>query len=168
VTIATGFAYDDGLLFCVDTKVSTNIKTTESKIEYRVSDDKYCSMTFAMSSTDVNFPCTAIDKCWEYVKQMDFKTATMEAVHHAIEFSLAEFYRDHIYPDPDKTPGALFLQLLVGVWLRGETRMYLSHETVLIPVDNYECIGLERISQSTSYGNIEPQARAQTPFRMQV
>ncbi len=42
VTIATGFAYDDGLVFCVDTKITTNIKTNGSgyiflwKIKYSV------------------------------------------------------------------------------------------------------------------------------------
>jgi hypothetical protein len=141
MTIAIGFAYDTGLLFCVDTKVSTDIKTNESKIEHRVSDDTMCSLTFAISSTDLNFPRTAIDKCWEYVRQMDFATVSIQAVHDAAEFSLAEFYRDHIYPHPDRTPGQLFLELLVGIWLRGKTRLYLSHETLLTPVDGYECIG---------------------------
>ena len=30
---------------------------------------------------------------------------------------------------------------MVGIWLRGESRLYLSNETVLNPVDQYECIG---------------------------
>ncbi len=141
VTVAIGFAYDGGLLFCADTKISTNIKTNESKIEHRVSDDEQCAVTFAMSSSDLNFPRMAIGKCWEYVRRMDFSSATIEAVHDAAEFSLAEFYRDHIYPHPDRTPGAVFLELLVGIWLRGETRLYVSHETVLNTVDYYECIG---------------------------
>ena len=141
VTIAIGFACDEGLLFCADTKVSTNIKTNENKLEHWISEDKNCSITFAMSSSDLNFPRTAIQKCWEYVRHMDFATATLDTVHAAAEFSLAEFYRDHIFPHPDRTPGAVFLELLVGIWLRGETRLYVSHETVLNEVDHYECIG---------------------------
>ena len=141
MTIAIGFAYDTGLLFCVDTKVSTNIKTNESKLAHFVSDDTLCSLTFAMSSTDLNFPRNAVERCWDAVKGMDFKKVSIEAVHDAAEFALAEFYRDHIYPHPDRTPGATFLELLVGIWLRGETQLYVSHETVLNLVDHYECIG---------------------------
>jgi hypothetical protein len=141
VTIAIGLTYDKGLLFCVDTKVSTNIKTNESKIAHFLSDDTLCSLTFAMSSTDLNFPRNAVERCWDAVKKMDFKNVSIEAVHDAAEFALAEFYRDHIYPHPDRTPGATFLELLVGIWLRGKTRLYISHETVLNFVDHYECIG---------------------------
>lgn len=32
MTVAAGFMFDDGILFCVDTKVSTSIKTNESKL----------------------------------------------------------------------------------------------------------------------------------------
>jgi len=141
VTIAIGFAYDKGLLFCVDTKVTTNIKTNESKIAHFLSDNSLCSLTFAMSSTDLNFPRNAVERCWDAVKGMDFEKVSIEAVHDAAEFALAEFYRDHIYPHPDRTPGATFLELLVGIWLRGETHLYVSHETVLNFVDQYECIG---------------------------
>lgn len=141
VTIAIGFACDEGLLFCSDTKITTNIKTNENKIEHWVSDDDNCSIVFAISSTDINFPKTATKQCWEYVSRMDFSTVSMEAVHHGVQFSLAEFYREHIYPHPDRTTGAVFLELLVGIWLRGETRLYVSHETVLNEVDHYECIG---------------------------
>ena len=141
MTIAVGFAYESGLLFCADTKVSTNIKTNESKIEYFVSNNGYCRMAFAVSSADLNFPRNAIEKCWESVCELDFATVSMEEVHRAAEYSLAEFYRDHIYPHPDRTPGTTFLELLVGIWLRGATRLYVSHETVLTPINEYECIG---------------------------
>jgi len=142
VTIAIGFAYDGGLLFCADTKVTTNIKTNESKIVHFVSNNGYGRMTFAMSSTDLNFPRSAIEKCWESVcEEVDFATDSIEEVHHKAEESLAEFYRDHIYPHPDRTPGATFLELLVGIWLRGQERLYKSHETVLTAIDQYECIG---------------------------
>jgi hypothetical protein len=141
VTIAVGFAYDSGLLFCADTKITTNIKTDESKITVLRSDDGLCCMTFAISSDDINFPQSAISACWDLVNQMNFATSTMDAVHNTAEFSLAEFYRDHIYPHPDRTPDAVFLEILVGIWLRGETRLYVSHETLLTPVEDYECVG---------------------------
>jgi hypothetical protein len=142
VTIAIGFVYDGGLLFCADTKVTTNIKTNESKIVHFVSNNGYGRMVFAMSSTDINFPKSAIEKCWESVcEKVDFATDSIEKVHNEAEKSLSEFYRDHIYPHPDRTPGATFLELLVGIWLRGENRLYVSHETVLNSIETYECIG---------------------------
>jgi len=141
VGIAIGFAYDDGLLFCADTKISANIKTNESKIAYYCSDDQNCTMTFAMSSTDVNFPRSAVESCWGFVEKMDLAAASIEAVHKSAEFALAEFYREHIFEHPDRTPGAVFLEILVGIWLRGETRLFVSHETLLTPVQHYECIG---------------------------
>lgn len=141
VTIAIGFAYDGGMLLCADTGVTGAAKLYQSKIERRVSDDGNCSMIFASSAVDLNFPLSAISKCWEAVRGMDFKARSLEQVHHAAEFSLAEFYSTHIYPHPDRSPDAPYLQLLVGIWVRGEHCLYLSNETVLNPVAQYECIG---------------------------
>ena len=72
---------------------------------------------------------------------MDFATATMEAVRDTAEFALAEFHRDHIYTHPDRGAGQIYMQMLVGIWLRNQTRLYSMHETVLRPVEDYECIG---------------------------
>src|SRR5208282_984495 len=78
VTIAAGFVYDQGLVFCADTKISTQIKTNESKITFLVSDDTLCAMTFAISSEDVNFPRSAVSACWNMVSRMDFSKVTMK------------------------------------------------------------------------------------------
>src|ERR1035437_236768 len=141
VTIATGFVYDDGLVFCVDTKITTNIKTNESKILWFASDDRKFCMTFAMAAEDLIFAKAAADSCWQFVTKLDLAAATMVMVHKAAEFALAEFYREHIFTHPDRTPGAFFYEHLVGVWLRNETRLFVSHETILEPVAEYECIG---------------------------
>lgn len=141
VTIAVGFDYDHGLLLCADTKVTSNVKEHESKLVHLPSDDGNCSLTFAMSGEDLNFPRAAISQCWAYTRQINFGTASMEELRRALEFSLGEFYRDHIYNHPDRTPGRVFLELMIGVWLRGEKRLYLSHETVLKDVGEFECIG---------------------------
>jgi 20S proteasome alpha/beta subunit len=141
VTIAIGWAYDGGLLFCADTGVTGLIKQNQSKIVRHVSNDGNCVMVFASSAVDLNFPLSAISKCWEAVEGMDFTVRSLEEVHHAAEFSLAEFYSTHIYPHPDREPNSLYLQLLVGIWLRGTARLYLSNETVLNAVNQYECIG---------------------------
>jgi hypothetical protein len=141
VTIAIGFEFDGGFLLCADTKVTTTIKTNAEKIVHRAHDTEDLSLTFAMSSTDMNFPIMAVDTCWNYVKAMDLQGATIDTVHQGAQFSLGEFYRDHIYGHPDRTPGAVFLELLVGIRFRGETRLYVSHETVLNRIDQYESIG---------------------------
>jgi hypothetical protein len=75
------------------------------------------------------------------VRQIDFSTASIETVHHGVQESLGDFYRDHIYPHPDRTPKSIYLEILVGIWLRGEMRLYKAHETVLNPISQYECIG---------------------------
>ena len=62
VTIATGFIYDGGMLFCADTKITDVIKTNESKIVHFRSENGNCSITFAMSSDDMNFPRMAVLK----------------------------------------------------------------------------------------------------------
>jgi 20S proteasome alpha/beta subunit len=137
VTVAIGFECADGLLLCADTKVSGPVKANESKIEQFVSDDRHCSLIFGITSDDIHFPRSAIVRCWEYVKQLDFLKSSMEQVHQAAEFSLAEFYQH-----PDHSPETVYFELLVGIWLRGETRLYQSHETVLNPVDGgFSCLG---------------------------
>jgi len=141
VTIATGFVYDDGLVFCVDTKVTTNIKTNESKLLWYATDDRQFCMTFAIAAEDLIFAKAAADSCWEFVTKMDLESATMGKVHKSAEFSLGEFYQEHIFTHPDRTPGAFFYEHLVGIWLRGKTRLFRSHETILEPVPEYECIG---------------------------
>ncbi len=141
VTVAAGFVCEDGVLLCADTKITTSIKTNESKIAEFVSNDRQCALTFVMSSDDLNFPRSAINACFEYLSEASFATSTMEQVRNAAQTPLAEFYRDHIYPHPDRTPQAVFQQLLLGIWLRGETALFRPHETLLMPVETFECIG---------------------------
>jgi len=141
VTIAIGYAYDQGIVFCADTKISTNIKTNQSKIAFFVSRDAQCSLTFAISGADMEFARSSADACWASVKEMNFSAATMEEVHETAEMALADFYRDQIFGHPDRHLGAVDYKLLVGIWLRGETRLFVTHETLLKPVDGYECIG---------------------------
>ena len=65
VTVAIGYVYDEGIVFCADTKVSTTIKTNESKLAFFCSSDGYCCMTFAMSSDDSIFLKAAVEACWD-------------------------------------------------------------------------------------------------------
>lgn len=143
VTIGIGFAYDGGLLLCADTKVSgAAIKDNQSKIDIRVSNNGYCKIAFAMSGVDLNFPKSALEKCWAHVQsKCDFAVDSLETVVQTVEESLAVFYQNHVFPHPDRQPNSLYLEFLVGIWLRDQARLYISHETLLQPVPQYECIG---------------------------
>ena len=143
VTIAVGFLHDGGLLLCADTKVSGAIKENQSKIDVRVSNNGYCRVAFAMSGVDLNFSKSAVDKCWAYVQEkgIDFATDPIQKVAQAVEESLADFYTTYIFPHPDRQPNMPYLQLLIGIWLRDQVRLYVSYETLMRPVEQYECIG---------------------------
>ncbi len=141
MTIAAGFHFNGGLLFCVDTKVSTDIKTNESKLIYYTYADGECATAFAMSSDDLNFPRSACESCRDAVSKIDFSSASIESVRKAIQSALTKFYKEHIFPHPDRSANTIYLKFLIGIWLKGETRMFISHETVLNQVDDYECIG---------------------------
>jgi hypothetical protein len=141
MTVAAGFVFDGGFLFCVDTKITGEIKTNESKLlHYRYADGA-CATTFAISSADIHFPRVACEACYDAVNKVDFSNASIESVRRVIQSALAKFYKEHIFPHPDRASGAVYIELLVGIWLKGETRIFISHETVLDPIDHYECIG---------------------------
>jgi hypothetical protein len=141
VTIAVGLVYDEGIVFCADTKVTYPVKGTASKLPFYSFWDGRCALQFAISSDDVNFPKSAVSRCVEMVEKLDASTATIEGVKNAAEFALGEFYREHIYTHPDRMPGQVFMQMLLGIWLRNEIRLYSLHETILMPVEEYECLG---------------------------
>jgi hypothetical protein len=143
MTTAIGFSCEDGILLGADTKIATNIKTNESKLVHYSSSDHHCSMTFAMSGDDMNFPKAAALACWEFVRNLDFNSidTTMEVVRNAAQFSLAEFHREHIFNHPDRNPGSAFMRMLAGIRLHRQTALFESYETLLTPIDGYECIG---------------------------
>jgi len=141
MSIAIGYAYDQGVVFCADTKISTDIKTNESKIAFYASDDGQACLTFAMAGNDMDYARSSAAACWEMVQKLDFKTATLEIVQQAVQFALGDFYESKILDHPDRLSGALDYKLLVGIWLRGETRLYINREVLLTPVQDYECIG---------------------------
>jgi hypothetical protein len=141
LTAAVGFVYDDGLVFCADTKVDYPVKGNESKLPFLTFDNGRCALQFAIAGNDINFPKSAITRCAEMIEKMDFSTATIDSIKDMAEFSLGEFYKAHIYDHPDRVPTQLYIQMLVGIWWRNETRLYVLHETVLLRAEKYECIG---------------------------
>lgn len=145
MTIAVGFVYDDGLVFCVDTKISTNIKTNESKLSWCVyGEGRNCATAFAISAMDLKFAKSAVDFCEDAVARIDFKDAGVgiESVKKAIQSALTKFYKEHVFPHPDRgVPGVVDFEFLIGIWLNNETRLYESRETILSPISVYECRG---------------------------
>ena len=105
MTIAVGFVYDDGLVFCVDTKISTNIKTNESKLSWCVyGEGRNCATAFAISAMDLKFAKSAVDFCEDAVARIDFKDAGVgiESVKKEIQSALTKFYKEHVFPHPDR------------------------------------------------------------------
>src|SRR2546425_4593516 len=96
MTVAAGFVFDGGFLFCVDTKITTTIKTNETKLIHYAFADGQCATTFAISSDDLNFPRSACESCRDAISKIDFSSATIESVRKAIQSALAKFYKEHI------------------------------------------------------------------------
>jgi hypothetical protein len=89
----------------------------------------------------MDYARSSVDACWEMVKKLNFSTVTMESVQRTVEFALAEFYESKISGHPDRSLGVLDFKLLIGIWLRGETRLFVNREVLLKQVQDYECIG---------------------------
>jgi len=141
LSIAVSVVYDQGIVFCADTQITTDIKLNESKIAFYSSSDRKCCLTFAICGSDLDYARSSAEACWEMVKKLDFSTATLEVVHRTAEFALAEFYESKIANHPDRSAGFVDFKLLVGIWLRGETRLFINREVLLMPIPEYECIG---------------------------
>jgi len=138
MTIAACFEFDDGILFCADTKITSDVKTNQSKIFARVYPDNYCATTFVLTGI-VPYAKAAIEKCERRIAKLDSLTVSIDQVQDEIESTLVDFYEKHVFPRPDKEK--VSFDLLGGIWLRGETRMFVSSETTVSTVQDYECLG---------------------------
>jgi hypothetical protein len=137
MTIAAGFEFDGGIMLCADTKITADIKTNESKLLWMIHKEK-CVTVFAISATDFDLAKAAARQCEEAIGQIHFENIDISGIRKSIESSLVKFYKTNIFPNPDFRAQ---MEFLVGVWFRGETRLYVSKETVLNAVNGYECIG---------------------------
>jgi 20S proteasome alpha/beta subunit len=142
MTIAACFRFDEGILFCADTKITRDIKTTQTKIFDHVyggeSEPGYCATVFVLTGV-VPYAKSAIEHCEGGLGHLDFLKASIQDVRDEIESALVDFYQKHVYSNPN--PDNADFQLLVGVWLRGETYVFSSFGTTLNPVRDYECLG---------------------------
>src|ERR1039457_4093785 len=102
VTIAAGFVFDGGLLFCADTKITTDVKTNESKLFYCAYGSGKCATTFAVAASDLDFAKSAVEDCQDAVEDLDFTDASLniESIRKVIQSALGNFYNEHIFPRP--------------------------------------------------------------------
>jgi hypothetical protein len=142
VTIAACFKFDDGIVFCADTKISTDVKTTRTKIfpNYYGGMGSLCATVFTLAGS-VRYAQAAIGDCERRISKLDFSQVSMDEIRREIEVALVDFYRRHIYPNPDRERDRIDFELLAGIFLRGETGMFMSENDVVVPVSDYECIG---------------------------
>lgn len=141
VTIAAGFKFDQGILFCADTKITTDIKTDESKISALRYPGGNCTTVFTFAGC-VPYARMLVRRCEERITgltSLHGVPLSMKTVEDNIEDCLVEFYQTHVYPHPD--PDSVAPELLIGIWLKGETRLLTAVETTLNLVSDYECCG---------------------------
>src|SRR5712691_10521981 len=70
VTIAAGFKFDGGIMFCTDTKITTDIKTDERKISVMRYAGGYCTTVFAFAGC-VHYARMVVRRCEEAVEQLN-------------------------------------------------------------------------------------------------
>ncbi|MGH9700543.1 MAG: hypothetical protein ACRD52_13945, partial [Candidatus Acidiferrales bacterium] len=109
-----------------------------TKIFDRVYETRHCASVFALTGT-IPYAKSAIESCESRISKLDHLSVSLEEIRQEIEACLAEFYQTHIYPHPN--PELVDFGLLIGIWLRGETRMFASWESTVTAVRDHECLG---------------------------
>ena len=141
MTIAIGIKFEYGVLLCADTKITTHVKTNQSKLITHVyGDGDTCATAFAFAG-DVDFARAAIRDCKYQIERNLSVLSSSTTVRELIETVLRTFYESHMYARPEWKDRDF--SLLVAVWLNGgDTVLFSSNETVLNEVDDYECLGI--------------------------
>lgn len=141
MTVAIPCAFQDGVLFCADTKITTEReKSHESKIHVcSFERETGNGLTVFTLSGDVAYATSAIEKCERAIAKLDFSRTSLDEIQDAIETALVGFYQMHVFPHPDRL--GVGFDLLIGVWLNGKTRILSSFDTALRIVNGYDCVG---------------------------
>ena len=141
MTVAIACAFQDGVLFCADTKITTGQqKTHESKIYvHRWGSESENGVSVFTVSGEATYAAMAIRKCERAIAELDFAATSLDEIQDEIEAVLASFYQMHIFPHPDRED--VNFDLLIGLWLNGETRILANDDTALRLVRGYECVG---------------------------
>jgi 20S proteasome alpha/beta subunit len=139
VTIAAGFNFAEGVLFCADTRFTGAMALYETKI---FTNEYPCGAKSVIAfSGSVSYAKMTIDKIHRELAGVS--VPHMEDLLFAIEQTLIEVHAAHITPHPDRlssaSPG---FSLLIGLWSpRDGLRTYYTEETAIPPFQGYQCIG---------------------------
>src|ERR1700730_13149306 len=141
VTVAIACAFQDGVLFCADTKITTGQeKAHESKIyAHRWGKEIENGLTIFVVAGDTDYAAVAIQKCQRAIAGLDFNDTSLDGIQDTIEVVLVEYYQTHIFPHPDRLN--VGFDLLIGLWLNGETRLLATKDTAVRVVSGYQCVG---------------------------
>jgi hypothetical protein len=131
VTIAVGFACTDGFVLCADSEVSlASLKLTGTKVRVCLEgEETKVYMTGAGSPDSFDFVVAA---CSAHLRD----GMTLDEAQAAIADALAELFEDHLYKNPAYAGLAdpLDVQLVIGLWERGRSRVLQSVTTMVSPV----------------------------------
>ena len=120
MTVAAGFECDDGLLLCADTKITTQIKTNESKLLFNLYDGEVTgqySTVFAVASDDFDLAKAAVREYEEGIGRINFGKTDIVGIRKSIEDSLTKFYKNHIFPAFPNPDSRVRMEFLVGICL---------------------------------------------------
>lgn len=140
VTIAAGFACDDGVLLCADTLLSANYRQQGPKVFSWRDDDVAVVVSGAGSYVLLKLAKEAIFK---KLVTLRHHKQSFSIKHDVIEPVLASLHDDHIDKAPDREwANGYGLSLLVGAWHQGSHAvLYESHRRACAVVDGFSCVG---------------------------
>jgi hypothetical protein len=139
VTIAIGFRFDGGALFCADTKFTGAMVLQDSKI-YAQPYGSQAKSIFVIAG-NVAYARMAVRQCESAIAQLTHPTLREMAA--VIEEQLLDVHRKHIFPHPDRgLVGGPDFWLLIGLWSPVDgLGTYYTAQTALSPFDAYYCVG---------------------------
>jgi 20S proteasome alpha/beta subunit len=142
VTVAIACPFDDGVLFCADTKISTGYdKRNQSKILFRQWGRQSNGVSVFAMAGSLPYATAAAERCERALDAVDFTSTSLDAMQETIDAALNQYYQSHIFPHPDRYTSAVAFDLLIGLWLNGHTRILVTQHTALTEVHSYECVG---------------------------
>lgn len=139
MTVAASFRFDGGILLCADTKISTYIKTNESKIFASEYSEGAFYSAICVACNNFDLAKGAVRECEEALANVDIGIAAIASVRDQIQDVLTKFYHLHVLPRPADESD---FELLIGILLNQRPQLYYSSRTeVLNEVSSYRCIG---------------------------
>lgn len=140
VTIAAGFACEDGIVVCADTLLSANFRQQGPKVFHWRDDEVAVVLSGAGSYVLLKLAKEAI---FRRLADLRARNQVFSIRHDVIEPVLASLHDDHIDKAPDREWASGYgLSLLIGTWHRGSGAvLYESHRRACAVVDGFACVG---------------------------